>query len=147
MRWRFADKLNDFRPWLALAGTKAVSLEEYNLLEPFGRAGAVPESIVLEACVQVVRWLVSRSSDFEQTCVLSGVEGFAFSGEAGMGDVLEIRAGVLGRTGTDVEIRCEVTCGGRPIARGTVAVSLVPLANGFDRGLVEGTWQELHGKA
>lgn len=147
MRWRFVDKLHGYQQWHALAGTKAVSLEEYNLHEPFGRTGVLPESVVLEACVQVARWLVSRSSDFELTCVLSNVNDFSFDGEAGMGDVLGIRVRVLGRADMSSDVQCEVACRGRSLARGTITVSLVPLADSFDRGMVEGMWQELHGKA
>jgi len=147
MRWRFADKLGGFRPWQALIGTKAVSLEEYSLLEPFGREGAMPRSLVLEACVETARWLVARSSEWTASCVLDGVEDLAFARDAGMGHVLAISIEVVGRDGDLLKASARVACEQKQIAEGAIAVRVVPLDEGFDRGMVEGLWQELYAPA
>jgi len=146
VRWRFADRITAFEPWARVAGRKAVSLEEYKLLEPLGREGILPESLVLECCVEHVRWLVAASSGFRQTCVLEEVEEFKFAGEAGMGAVLEVEA-ELSETRRDgpIEAACRITCSGRALAVGRLRVGLVPLAEGFDPELTESLWRELHG--
>ena len=78
MRWRFMDRINRFEAWATIEGRKAVSLEEYSLLEPFGRKGSLPENLVVESCVHLARWLVIVSSGFEQTCILSAIDQFRF---------------------------------------------------------------------
>jgi len=67
MRWRFADKVLAFAPWQAIVTLKAGSLEEYSLLERWGRPGEAPAILTLEACIQSARWLVEASSAFSQT--------------------------------------------------------------------------------
>ena len=145
MRWRFTDRVERFEPWRAIETRKAVSLEEYSLLERFGREGAFPESLVLECCVEAARWLVAASSGFDQAGVLEAVESFAFSGPAGMGDALEIKVALAGPAGQPpLQLDCRVTAAGRTVAAGRIAVGLVPLAEGFDRDWVGGLWRELY---
>ena len=146
MRWRFADRIIAFEPWARVAGRKAVSLEEYQLLDPLGREGVCPESLLLECCVEHVRWLVAASSGFQEACVLEEVEEFKFAGEAGMGAVLEVAAELSGtRRDGPIEAACRITCSGRELAAGRLRVGLVPLAEGFDPELTESLWRELHG--
>ena len=148
MRWRFVDRVTAFEPWRRIAGRKAVSLEEYQLLKPFGREGVLPESLVLESCVEHVRWLAAASSGFQQACVLEAVEGFNFSGQAGMGAVLEVEAKLAGGAGAGpLQASCRVTAGGQEIAAGRITLGLVPLAESFDRDFVESLWREIHAQA
>jgi len=67
MRWRFTDKVLSFTPWQAVVTLKAGSLEEYSLLERWGRPGEAPVVLALEACIQSARWLVEASSAFSQS--------------------------------------------------------------------------------
>ncbi|HUW31787.1 MAG TPA: hypothetical protein VM223_09265 [Planctomycetota bacterium] len=152
MRWRFADKLELLQPWQSIRGTKAVSLEEYCLCEPRGREGVLPETLVIECCVHAARWLVARSSDFRLTCELDAIDGFRFTGEAAMGDVIamDVEAAPDSRAdaaGGSLHARCRASCGGRLIAEGGICVRLLPLAGHFDRDSTEAMWRELHGEA
>jgi len=148
MRWRFVDRVTAFQPWLSIAGRKAVSLEEYKLLKPFGREGVLPESLVLESCVEHVRWLAAASSEFKQACVLEAVEGFNFPGQAGMGAVLEVEAKLAGGAGTSpLRADCRVTVSGKAIAAGKLVLGLVPLAEGFDPDFTASMWRELYAQA
>lgn len=52
---------------------KAGSLEEYSLLERWGKAGNVPATLLLESCVHAARWLVEASSSFTQSCILRDI--------------------------------------------------------------------------
>lgn len=67
MRWRFTDKVLAFAPWQTIVTLKAGSLEEYSLLERWGRPGEAPAILTLEAGIQSARWLVEASSSFRQT--------------------------------------------------------------------------------
>ena len=147
MRWQWVDKVDSMVPWQAAAGRKAVSLEEYCIALPLGREGEFPESLVLECCVALTRWLVEASSDFRMTCVLDEVAQFAFTGPAGMGDVLALEIAVTGRDERSLAADCRVRAGGREIARGRIAVSFIPLAEVGDAEWRAGTWKELYASA
>ena len=160
MKWRFLDCIISFEPWAMIAARKAISLEEYSLLKPFGRKGDFPEGLILECCVEAVRWLVAASSGFAQVSVLSEIEGFRFTAKmpipatadkmptmVGMGDVLEIAATVKQRGENDASIECCVKCSDKDAARGEITVALLPLNESFDREFVESMWRELYGAA
>jgi 3-hydroxymyristoyl/3-hydroxydecanoyl-(acyl carrier protein) dehydratase len=148
VRWRFADRITAFEPWARIAGRKAVSLEEYALLDRFGRGGVLPESLVLETCVEHLRWLAAASSGFREACFLEEVERFAFAGRVGMADVLEVSVALSGpaREGR-LAAQCRVACAGRAVAEGSIRARLVPLAESFEPERVELLWREIHAPA
>lgn len=147
MRWRFADRVDAFDPWKLIRGRKGISLEEYSLLERFGRSGVMPESLVLESCVHFARWLVTASSEWRQTCLLKEIEEFVYESEARMGDNLRIDVSVKERAGGHVWVHCAVSADERLIAQGNLALDLVPLTDLQDPESLSIMWQELYGKA
>ena len=147
MRWRFVDRIEAFEPWASAKGRKSISLEEYSLLEPLGRKGMFPETLVLESCIHLGRWLVMRSSDFEKSCLLSEARNFAFMKQAGIGQVLTMTALVRRREGDALVIGCEATIGQRQICKGDLTLSLMPLREVLNREGMKAMWQELYGKA
>ena len=147
MRWRFIDRLEAFEAWTSIRGRKTVSLEEYCLLEPLGRKGCCPESLILESCVQLVRWLAAASSDFQQSCLLLEARRFAFEHETNPGDRLAVAATVLDRRTDTLGVECEARIGGQRCGHGELVLSLVPL---LDLAVEEDTralWRELYAKA
>ena len=146
MRWRFIDRVTRFEPWSAITGLKTVSLEEYSLLEPLGRKGRFPESLVIEAGVQLARWLVAASSDFAQSCVLDAVDGFEFTGEAGAGSALNVSLTVTRRNGDGLRLVARALDGGRPVGSGTVGVRFLPLSEVAAPEDMRTLWQELYAK-
>jgi hypothetical protein len=147
MKWRFADSIESFDAWKSIQGIKTVSLEEYSLLEPLGRKGPLPESLILESCVHLSRWLVAASSCFRESCMLEEVRHFAFERGAGTGDVLSIAAEVLRRTESGLEVECKVTIRGQRCGCGRLMLSLVPLEEISIPEDVETLWRELYGEA
>ena len=147
MRWRFADRIDEFHPWAFIRGRKGISLEEYSLLERFGRSGVLPETLVLESCVHFARWLVSASSEWNASCLLKDIMDFTYESEARMGNNLRIDVSVKERAGDCVWMQCAVSTGERSIARGRLVLDLVPLANLQDPESLKILWQELYGKA
>ena len=144
MRWRLLDRVVHLETWKSARGIKAVSFEEYTLREPFGREGTLPESLVMESCVELVRWLVAGSSDFEMTCLLDEVAEFSFSGKAGMGESLDVRATIVAKESSRLVVECSIAVGEREIARGQLRVGLVPMAESFDVEWMRGRWDELY---
>jgi hypothetical protein len=147
MRWRFTDRIEAFEPWVFIRGRKAVSLVEYSLLNLLGREGVFPESLVLESCVHLARWLIMRSSDFKNTCLLSGLDDFNFNQEVGMGDILRTGITVAQRRGHSLKADCEITNGERLIGYGTLTMGLTDLTGFADPEAMKALWQELYAKA
>lgn len=147
MRWRFVDRIERMAPWRSIRGRKSLSFEEYNLLAPFGREGVLPETLIIETCVQLVRWLAIGSSDFRQIAVLSGLEGFAFEDIVGMGDVLTASASVKRRDEHCLDVDCRILVGDRPVGKGTVLAALEDLAPFYCRESVEIGWRSLYVEA
>ena len=143
MRWRFADRIDAFEPWTRISGRKSVSLEEYSLLTRLGREGVLPESLVVESCVQLARWLVAKSSSFEQTCLLAGIDSFAFEREVGMGDSLRMTVTVRDRSEDSFSAHCEVS----DVAQGELLLTLIPLAETCDPENTATLWHEIYGQA
>jgi hypothetical protein len=143
MRWRFVDKVESFQPWQAATGRKAISFEEASLCERLGRKGVLPESLVLESCVQLVRWLVAASSEFATTCLLTEVERFALLHKVGMGDSLALAATVLGREAGRLRVECRVECRGQAVAEGVLSVELLPLSACAPPEDTRSLWREL----
>jgi hypothetical protein len=136
-----------FEPWTFLKGRKAISLEEYCLLEPLGRKGVFPETLVLESCVHLGRWLVMKSSDFVKIGLLSEVREFSFANECGMEQSLEMSVRVQKKAEGSIEAACEATAEGRSICRGVLILDLMELGEFIDPETMRATWQELYVKA
>jgi len=147
MRWRFVDRVTAFDPWARIEGRKGASLEEYGLLERFGRSGEVPEALVLESAVQLAGWLAMASSDFRQGTLLEEVSGLRFLGRLGAGGAVETVARVEGREAARLVVAWESRGGGAPLCEGRMALALVPLEDLHDRGRVEPLWRELYAQA
>ncbi len=147
MRWRFVDRIEAFEPWRTIRGRKAISLEEYSLLAPWGRDGEFPESLVLESCVELGRWLVAASSSFELAAVMAEAEDLRFEVPAGMGMLLRIAARAERRTGTDLSLQCQVHCSPHRVALGQVRLEFVSLAEHFDPDSMKAVWEDLYGAA
>ncbi len=147
MRWRFVDKIDAFEPWVSIRGRKSISLEEYSLLEPWGRKGELPEILVLESCVQLARWLVMKSSDFQIACSVSEVEQFSFEERVGPGEAMEILIATRGRGDAMVEAECEVMKGGQRIGAGKIRLSFLLCSELFDPQELNALWRELYDKA
>jgi len=147
MRWRFVDRIEEFEPWIFIKGHKSISLEEYVLLELFGRQGSFPETLSLESCIHLARWLVVRSSNFQQTCLLCEVVRFSFENEASMGDTLNMVVSVRKREDNLLEIICEASTDIQRICCGTLTLDLMPLTDSLDPKTMRTMWQELYDKA
>jgi 3-hydroxymyristoyl/3-hydroxydecanoyl-(acyl carrier protein) dehydratase len=147
VRWRHVDRIDSFKPWESIHGTKVVSFEEASLHKHFGRKGYLPPSLVIEACVELTRWLVAASSDFELVSTVSEIEGLRFDSPAGLGIVMQMEISVEERAGTTLRVLCRASDGDREIASGQIKVELSQLTGAFDPAVVTETWRELYGQA
>jgi 3-hydroxymyristoyl/3-hydroxydecanoyl-(acyl carrier protein) dehydratase len=147
MRWYFIDRIESFIKWKSITALKAVSFEEFHLLEKQGRQGVLPESLLLETCVEALRWLIVRSSEFQLSSALHAVDAFKFCTPACCGDVLRVTATIEHRSPEYVSAFCTVSCPRINLAEGKISVETMPLDLCFDPSLLQGIWKELHGQA
>ena len=147
MRWRFVDRIVAFEPWSRIRGCKAVSLEEYSLGRVLGHEAFLPDALLLESLVQLTRWLVSASSAFRCSAILTAVDELRVLGRATMGDTLTVDAIARERAGAVLAACCTSCVQGRMIAQGTITVQLVPLPELVEAECVEVLWRELYVKA
>jgi len=66
MKFRMVDRIVAWESRRWIRGVKAVSFEEYQLRRRLGDEPALPESLVLEAMLQLGNWLVVLSTDYRQ---------------------------------------------------------------------------------
>lgn len=147
MRWCLTDRIHKIENWKSISGRKLSSLEEYCLCEPLGRQGVIPETLVVESCVELLRWLIAVSSDFKKICILHSIEDFKLSGDCGMGEALEIMIEIVEHNGDMITAQCRVSGRKTEIATGKIQVELCPLAECFEPEILAEQLKELYGTA
>jgi hypothetical protein len=147
MRWHFVDRIDSYLEWKSLTARKAVSFEEFHLLEKQGRQGELPESLLLETCVESLRWLIIRSSEFQLLAVLHAIDAFSIDTPACCGDVLSITVTIDELARDIIVASCAVFCARGNLAEGKISVKTLPLDAYDDRSLLQETWKDLCGKA
>jgi hypothetical protein len=147
MRWYFVDRIESYKEWKSLTACKAVSFEEFHLLENQGRQGEFPESLLLETCVEALRWLIIGSSGLQLSAVLHSIENFSLDMPARCGDVLSLMTAIVEHSTDYVSAFCTTSCSRGRLAEGKIQVKTIPLDTSFDRSLIQATWKDLHGKA
>ena len=144
MKWRMADVIDEVESWRRIAGRKAVSLEEYDLLRPLGRPGVCPESLLIESAVAFGRWLVVKSSEFTESALLDEVTGWKVHQPTGRGSWVQVVVTVESTTQQELAVLAELTdAAGNPVATGRLRLRKVPLAELVDPESLRLLWTEL----
>ncbi len=138
------DRITSFEKWKSAEGKKTVSFEEYSLLHALGIEGFYPQTLALESCVEIIRLLINRSSDFTQSSIISDVEKFSFSNTIGLGDALCISASIAAKDERTVCSECRIDRAGKEIAAGQITVELSSLEEIAERELAKTIWEEIH---
>ena len=144
MRWQFVDRIVSYDKWINIQGIKTVSLEEYHLLSRFGRKGFFPETLAVESCIEIARWLIMKSTDFSKTCIISEINNFCFNKSIGMGDIMMVSAERKGEHSQKVQFECLIKTAGKEIAKGQIEVELADLHDYQDPTLTATMWEELY---
>jgi hypothetical protein len=144
MRWRFVDRITAFESWRMIGGRKTVTLEEYDLSTRLGREAALPETLLMESAVQLGRWLVMASSDFQSTVCLREMERFECMRECGMGDAIDITLRVEEREEARLTVSCAARVARVEVGAGRFSLDLQPIEDLFDPVAVGCLWRELH---
>jgi len=146
MKWRFVDRVTGYEPWKSMQGEKAVSFEEYCLLEPFGLAGEFPRTLLIECSVELCSWLVAASSGFEKFCTLGGMEGFETM-RTGPASLLAVNIEIVEVNGDEITAKAELSDMGGVVGRGSMMLDILPLADLAARGDMEHIWREIYAEA
>ena len=143
MQWRLTDRITDFQPWRKLCADKAVSLEEYYLKERLGQPGEMPESLLLEACVQAAQWLVVVSSDFTKNAMVEAVVDFTVKRTLLPGEQGNIVITVKERDERSITVACSCHVSSEEIVSGEMALIPVALAEHWVPGERKSLWREI----
>ncbi len=147
MRWRLVDRIEGWDAWGSIRAVKCISLEEGHLLERLGRRGVWPESLALGSLVELARWLIIASSDFNESGVLREVEGFTLADQVGLGASLSLTATVLERHPAQLRLGASCHSGGALVGTGTLKLGLTALGELIRPDHARRLWQEIHGTA
>jgi len=143
MQWRLIDRITDFQPWRELCADKAVSLEEYYLKERLGQPGEMPETLLLEACVQAAQWLVTVSSDFTQSAMVDAIDGFMVKRPLLPGELGNIVISVKERDAQRITVVCCCHVSDGEVVRGEITLVPVALAEHWIPGERRSLWREI----
>jgi len=146
MKWRFVDRVAEYSPWKSIYGGKAVSFEEYCLLEPLGRTGEFPRSLLIECAVELSSWLVAVSTGFKSVCVLGGMDCFETQ-PTGPASVIDIKIAFDEIDGDKIAANAELSDSGEVVGRGTLTLLMSPLSEFADSDNMEQIWRELYAEA
>ena len=102
MKFRLVDRIDDWEPFFSVRGRKSVSFEEYQLKTDFGGRAALPETLLLEAGFQLLRWLCILSTNFSKTLWVEEIGSTEFYRPLGPGEAAEISANIVELLGEDV---------------------------------------------
>lgn len=145
MRWQFIDKITEVVDWKSIEAVKAVSFEEYQLYVPLGRQGVFPESLLIESCTEMIRYLVIYSSLHKTTALLSEVTNFKIHDPAEKGAYLILSAQVKKKNNEFVYAECTINCGKQVVASGQLTCKLNPLDEYIDPIYMSEKMREVYG--
>ncbi|MBF0408020.1 MAG: hypothetical protein HQM10_11735 [Candidatus Riflebacteria bacterium] len=97
MRYRFIDRVSDFRPNEYFRGLKVVSFEEYDLKSSLGQASLFPPVLLTECLFQAAYWLEVLSSDFKNCALFSSFDKLCITDSIRPGSRASIEINVFNR--------------------------------------------------
>jgi len=133
VRFLMVDAIVSLDGGLRAAGIKNAAMSEDYFADHFPQQPIVPGVLVLEAMVQLARWLVIVDSDFVTTLTLSGVQQCKFIDFAVPGDQMNVEVAKISGNdskpgaGVDIEFHGTAVAHGRKTASATFACRTYPL--------------------
>lgn len=95
MRFLLFDRVTSIDPGRRIETVKCFSIQDEHLREHFPRLPLVPGTMVLEAMLQTVGWLVIRTHEFRQMPLFSMLEDLVLPSDLMPGVKLEIEGELL----------------------------------------------------
>ena len=112
MRFLLFDRVTALEPGRRIETVKCVSMQDEHLREHFRRRPLVPATMVLEAMLQSLGWLVMRTHEFEVLPFFSMLEDLVVPAELRPGVRLEITGDLLSTNAKGSMGRAEATVDG-----------------------------------
>lgn len=139
MRLRLIDRISEYRRGEAIAGRIAVPFEASLLLEPLGRDGVLPESLLIAAAAELAQWAAGEASGWSRGAELAVVEDLRFSRPAVHAELLTLRLAADGTFRVSGDLGAD--------AGGRLSFTPVALAPLCDPRVLAEDWEVLRGTA
>lgn len=117
MRFLLFDRVTHLEPRKRIEGVKCTSLTEEYLRGRGSRVAEVPASLLVEAMVQLLGWLVMTSHDFKRSVVLSVLEDVQLPARLGAGHEIKLVGELMGTNPRGSMGRAHALVEGEEIAR------------------------------
>lgn len=115
MKWRLVDKITGWEKDRRITGVKSVSFEEYCLKSAFSAKPWLPESMLLEAPIELARWLALLSSGFTRSFLPEEIESAIFHNLLCPGETLRIDLSAIENGSDHLVFDCVGTAGEKPV--------------------------------
>lgn len=130
MRHRGIDRIESWTARQRIVGVKAVSFEEYCLKEAFGGPPALPESLLLQAAIDLTGWLVMLSTEFTSLWLADELGRAVFANPLRPGGRARMSATVVAWNADALVCQVDATADGTPLlTSGPWQGRIVPLAD------------------
>jgi 3-hydroxyacyl-[acyl-carrier-protein] dehydratase len=116
MRFLLFDRVTALEPGRHVRAVKCFSIQDEHLREHFPRRPVVPATLVLEAMLQTLGWLVIRTHEFRVLPFFSMLEDAALPEALGPGVLLEVEGTLLSTNPKGSMGRVEARADGNVVA-------------------------------
>ena len=116
MRFLLIDRILELERGKRATGIKNVTLSEDFLEHHFPHSPVMPGALIVEAMVQLARWIVLENSGFHRTALVSTFDKLKFHRIVRPGDQLRIETAMLGPIAATAAVKAKAHCGGKLVA-------------------------------
>jgi 3-hydroxyacyl-[acyl-carrier-protein] dehydratase len=129
MRFLLVDSIDRHEPGKSISGIKNVTMSEDFFAHHFPQAPVMPGLLLVEALVQLARWMVITESGFVTTALLAAIEQVKFREFVAPGEQIRLHVETVTAEGPRRCFRGAASVGEKDRAVAAFALRDVPLAD------------------
>jgi 3-hydroxyacyl-[acyl-carrier-protein] dehydratase len=141
MRFILIDRIIHIEKEKSAKGVKNLAMTEDYFEHHFPFFPVMPGVLMLEAMVQLSRWLIAYSTEFNYFGLLAKLDSAKFRKPAQPGDVLDVRVEWLGKAKTGILFLGRIFLDGKMIAEANFENKLIEITSNEDKSLLRRNFQ------
>jgi 3-hydroxyacyl-[acyl-carrier-protein] dehydratase len=143
MRFLLVDAIHSHQAGKSITGIKNVTMSEDFFTHHFPEAPVMPGLLLVEALVQLARWMIITESDFTTTALVAAIEQVKFRGFVAPGEQVSLHVEVLAADDGYRRFRGSGQVDGKDRTVAAFALREVPLAELEDPQVTRQTFATL----